>query len=57
MTSSTTKILVIALGASLVTALATYFLTIRTLGGGAVLTGSSAISGDQEPLYLSLIHI
>ena len=51
MTSSTTKILVIALGASLVTALATYFLTIRTLGGGAVLTGSSLTSGDQEPLY------
>ena len=51
MTSSTTKILVIALGASLITALATYFLTIRTLGGGAVLTGSSLTSGDQEPLY------
>lgn len=48
MISSTTKTCVIALGAALIAAAATYSLKIRNQGE---IEGSSTMAGDQEPLY------
>lgn len=54
-TVSTSKMFVIALAvgvsAALAAALATYFLTIRSLDDDSGVTDSATSSGDQEPLY------